>query len=80
MFIVLSLTVVMIFNGKKSFYIYYRPINSVEFRSFCIKFMKQFEKEFIITYMTGGGQEENSKQSYVYIMIRPTFIIRCTWG
>ena len=41
--------------------------------------MKQFEKEFIITCVT-GGQEESSKQSYVYIMIRPTFIIRCTWG
>ena len=79
MFIVLSLTVAMIFNGKKSFYIYYRPINSVEFRSFCIKFMKQFEKEFIIICVT-GGQEESSKQSYVYIMSRPTFISRCTWG
>ena len=58
MFIVLSLTVAMIFNGKNSFNIYYRPINSVEFRSFCIKFMKQFEKEFFITYVTGGGMRK----------------------
>lgn len=58
MFIVLSLTVAVIFNGKKSFNIYYRPINSVEFRSFCIKFMKQFEKEFFITYVTGGGRRK----------------------